>query len=185
MRWANKIKGDNAESSFRAYAESLGYKVTQTPLEIDRKEHVDFYLTDSNGGTMCVDVKSCKRIAGEKRDDLVWVEVQSEQPNNKPWLFAPLMSHVVFEQVDGSFLIVPRLHLLKTIRETYNEATIITDDIKTLLSEPKRYCYRRSHMKREKCLLVETRLLKPFAVDLGSKQHKITDYFIPNTKKSL
>ena len=183
MRERARKQGDSAESSFRAYAESLGFRVKQSSLETDRKEHIDFVI-DKNGGCFTVDVKSCKKIAGTKRDDLVWIETQCEYPQNKPWLFAPLMSHVVFEQTDGSFLVVPRLAIVKVVQEHHSMATTVTDNIKTLLSDTKKYAYRRSHMKREKCLLVETSLLKPYAVDLGSKQQKITDYFTPNTTKS-
>ena len=177
MRERARKQGDNAESSFRTYAESLGFGVKQSSLETDRKHHIDFVI-DKNGGCYTVDVKSCKRIGGEERDDLVWVEIQCEYPQNKPWLFAPLMSHVAFEQTDGSFLVVPRLAIVKVVRENFSEATTVTDNIKTLLSDPKKYAYRRSHMKREKCLLVSTDLLKPFAIDLKPEtQPKITSFF--------
>ena len=36
--------GGVTEKRFKRTAISVGYKVTKTPIEVDRKEHIDFWL---------------------------------------------------------------------------------------------------------------------------------------------
>ena len=174
MRWSNKVKGDKAELEFAEYVNSLGLSHQKTSLEDDRKHHVDLIVRDQNGGMYTIDVKSAKRVDGRIRYDLLWIEIASEY--NTPWISSPLLSHIAFQQEKG-WLVVPRVAIIDVINKHYAQATETTSCMKTLLSDPKKYAYRRSHMKREKCLLVETSLLKPYAVDLGSKQQKITSFF--------
>ena len=175
MRWSNKVKGDKAELEFKEYVESLGLSHQKTSLDDDRKHHIDLIVRDQNGGMYTIDVKSAKRVDGRICYDLCWIEIGSEY--NTPWISSPLLSHVAFQQEKG-WLVVPRVAIIDVINKHYAQATETTSCMKTLLSDPKKYAYRRSHMKREKCLLVSTDLLKPFAIDLKPEtQPKITSFF--------
>lgn len=154
----NRIAGNKAESAFRDQMSAKGWTVRKADVQTDREDHVDFFLS-RGAERMAVDVKACKRVAGQFRDDLVWVEVMPEH-GIRSWLYAPRVTHVAFQQQNGEFLLIPRHRLVNIVKAGYNKALTLTCDINTLLSDPKRYVYRRAGSLSEQLLLVETGLFK-------------------------
>jgi hypothetical protein len=177
MREVNRAIGAKAEAAFASYVQSLGMRFVKTNLDEDRKTHVDFVLdANAHGGALSVDVKARKKVNGRLCDSLLWVEIESE--HNTPWLYAPMLSHIAFQQEKG-WLVVPRVMLLKIVQQHYAQATVVTSSTRALVSDTKKYCYRRSNMQREKTLLVDVNLLKPYAINLACDQHSLDKWFKP------
>jgi hypothetical protein len=147
---ANRAKGQATESAFCVYMQSKGWVVRKAPIQVDRKQHIDFYCTKGER-KITVDVKSKCPIDGK-----VWIEIASER--NTPWAYALNVSHIAWQTNDG-FLLVPRKKVVQVIKDFYSNALQVTSDCSLVIANPKTYLYRRANAKREKILLVDINYL--------------------------
>lgn len=143
---SNRAKGQATESAFYTYMQSKGWTVKKAPIQVDRKQHIDFYCTKGDQ-KLTVDVKSKCSFDGK-----VWVEVASER--NTPWAYALHVSHIAWQTNDG-FLLVPRKKVVSVIKDFYSNALEVTSDCSQVIANPKKFMYRHANAKREKLLLVD------------------------------
>jgi hypothetical protein len=143
---ANRAKGQATESAFCAYMTAKDWTVKKAPIQVDRKQHIDFYCTKGER-KITVDVKSRCAIDGK-----VWVEIASER--NTPWAYSLHVTHIAWQTKDD-FLLVPRRKVVQVVKDHYSNALQVTSDCSLVVANPQKYLYRRASAKREKLLLVD------------------------------
>jgi hypothetical protein len=94
----DKERGQAVEAEFVATAIEKGYTVEESSIKVDRKDHIDFYIT-KNGVTKSVDIKSIRGVgSGRDKNEYTWIELQNVNGRHG-WIYGK-QDLVVFERVD-------------------------------------------------------------------------------------
>jgi hypothetical protein len=108
--------GGVTEKRFKRTAISIGYKVDKTPIEVDRKKHIDFWLGYGNK-TYSVDVK------GSNLPDEIWCEFKNVQ-GKSGWLYGEA-SVIAFEMPEeGGFSVIKRKELMRWCEENVEDVVV-------------------------------------------------------------
>jgi hypothetical protein len=103
--------GFKAEEDFKSIGLSLGYGICEAVESHNIKKHIDFYVINSEGRAISVDVKAMKKSS--RRDnsfntESTWLEFRNVN-GDSGWLSGEA-SHIAFERSD-CFILVPRKSL--------------------------------------------------------------------------
>tara|TARA_R110000822_G_scaffold3036_9_gene13876 strand:+ start:1103 stop:1627 length:525 start_codon:yes stop_codon:yes gene_type:complete len=94
----DKERGQAVEAEFVATAIAKGYTVEESSVEVDRKDHIDYYIT-KNSVTKSVDVKSIRGVGiGRDKNEYTWIELQNVNGRHG-WVYGN-QDMIVFERVD-------------------------------------------------------------------------------------
>ena len=100
--------GFKAEEDFKSIGLDLGYGICEATDAHNIKKHIDFYLINSKGRLISVDVKAMKKSSRKDSSfntDSTWLEFQNVN-GDSGWLSGEA-SHIAFERTD-CFVLVPR-----------------------------------------------------------------------------
>lgn len=108
----DKERGQAVEAQFVATAISRGYTVQESSVEVDRTQHIDYYIT-KNGITKSVDIKSIRGVgSGRDKNEYTWIEIQNVNGKHG-WIYG-CQDLIVFERV-AEWLFVDRASLARWI----------------------------------------------------------------------
>jgi hypothetical protein len=108
----DKERGQAVEAEFVATAVARGYTVIESTIEVDRKDHIDYYIT-KNGVTKSVDIKGIRGVGSQRdKNEHTWIELQNVN-GRKGWIYGN-QDLIVFERVDH-WLFVDRQSLARWI----------------------------------------------------------------------
>ena len=99
-----KARGNAAELAFEAVMTANGFSLRRSTQEEDYLHHFDFHC-----GAERIDCKAVKRIYGREQDELIFVETRNY--GRPGWLYAPMLTHIAFQMLDGSFLVISKTKL--------------------------------------------------------------------------
>lgn len=112
-----KRRGDAAEADFLRILIQQGYTdIQKSTYDQDQREHWDYKVDDQY-----IDVKCAKRMFGLPQDKYTFVETRN--CGRTGWLYAPKMTHLAFQQLDGSFIVIRRKVLMQ-IAEPFIEKSL-------------------------------------------------------------
>jgi len=154
------VRGLKAEDEYASHMREQGWTVSPSNAMENRRDHVDFFL-EKDGVRMRVDVKACKRVLGQFRDDLLWIETDAEW--GLSWLWGKVVTHIAFQNFDGTFLTVPIDILQELAKTTYKNANTVTTFIPALLANRYKFALRRAAKPgqrtytRERVILMSTK----------------------------
>lgn len=118
----DKERGQAVEAEFVATAKAKGYTVEESSIEVDRKDHIDYYIT-KNGVTKSVDIKSIRGVgSGRDKNEYTWIELQNVN-GRRGWLYGK-QDLIVFERTDH-WLFVDRHSLARWIAFVVDENKIV------------------------------------------------------------
>jgi len=150
--------GGVTEKRFKRTAISIGYKVKKTPIEIDRKSHIDFWLKYGDRDEVySVDVK------GSNLPDEIWCEFKNVQ-GNPGWLYGEA-GIIAFEiPEEGGFAVVKRKELLKWCEENVEDVSV----------DNKKDAYLKKYTRRKN----DDVITKIYLSDLKSlRSYRVWKYF--------
>lgn len=118
----DKERGQAVEAEFVATATAKGYTVIESSIEVDRKDHIDYYIT-KNGVTKSVDIKSIRGVgSGRDKNEHTWIELQNVNGRHG-WIYGN-QDLIVFERVDH-WLFVDRQSMARWIDLVVDKGRIV------------------------------------------------------------
>lgn len=118
----DKDRGQKAEAEFVSLAIAKGYTVEESSIAVDRKDHIDYYIS-KNGVTKSVDIKSIRGVgSGRDKNEYTWIELQNVNGRHG-WIYGK-QDLVVFERVDH-WLLVDRQSLARWVDLVVDRGRIV------------------------------------------------------------
>ena len=105
MKYENFKRGRSFEEEFKEIALFRGLTVEQSSLEVDRKKHIDFFITNKEQKTFSFDVKAMRSLDGGKTTQDIFTAVEFQNvKGEKGWLYGEA-DYIAFERKQDIFII--------------------------------------------------------------------------------